>query len=467
MKRLFVGLLLGLAACAASGSRNPRSYVRSDQEEIPLQKIDVVTMAAPRFGLDDARLDLQPYPPPNRSGPLQGARSSDPKETAELAKVILQRLEAMGFRAGLRTADTLELALAAPSEADAVLVVRAVPVEPLFVLEDAAGAQVIDPSLSEVNLQIQPGVGIARRVRGRIYIGQAFLYARPSGVRLWSVHIPDFPSDGFLHKDAAILEQGFVDARRGAPTLGDAHRGKARVAFIESLLEALPPPRTGSEVGLTALEAIDVAAEEREQSFFDANHISVEVGTGWSFESLESQVRLPDDTPLPTLSTGDLAPVGGFAGLELRLRWVLPGGTSFAAGAWFGSVPESTLERSVFRGGETPRSDDILGRQTLQGEALFGGAMGAGRLFVLDENFMFEPSLHLLLEEWSFRAAPAGAFEPGSHTRIGAEGRANLLWLPTSSPFMARLGGEAKAGFDTTGQLFLGVGLSAGVGLFF
>lgn len=461
-------LALGAAisGCATQTGRTPRSYLRSHQDEVPLARVDVIALSASRHPLDDARLDVEVFPPPDREARLAEDRLVDPVESEALSRAIVVQLEEQGFETRVLDVETLEEALTATGSGDATLVVRAVPVEPLFLLEDVDGGQVIDPGSADANLQVQPGLGLARATAGRIYVGQAFLYTRPNGVRLWSEQLPDFPRDGFLRRDGALLGQGAVGSAAANRPVA-AMRASARDAFLTRLLQKFPTPRAGTESGRIAIGSLDAAAEDRRQSFLDASHLSIEVGTGWSFELLESEVALADGTTLPSLGSAELAPNGGLAAVELRFRWVLPEGTSFAAGGWWGVIPGGGIERSVFRGGEVEREDDILGPLRITGETLFGGTLGVGRVIFLGTSWLLEPSVHALVERWEFSASPAAAFSPSSHTRLGIEGRLDLMWLVGGGPFMIRVGGEAKGGLDIDGQLFAGFGASTGLGLFF
>lgn len=454
--------------CAGGAALNPRSFERPGLAEIRLQSVAVLAVVTPAVKLGGARLEAaKPFPPPRLQAPLSDGRPLDGESASALVTALQRTLKSRGFEVSAAPAEGPSLSAALASvTTDAVLVVRAVPLEGLVVLQDDAATQVLDPGAGADGFAGLPvGDSTGRAVPGRLFLGQAFLFDRATGVRLWSRQLPGMPSDRALRSGVALLDYGVWGpsaAALDAPTLAQ----RAGQAFASKLLEGSPAPSVGSELGRVELGRVDAEAEARREAFFDRSHLLVEVGTGWTFEQVESATSL-DDSALPGLSTGDLAPVGAWSAAQLRLTWMTAGGLTFGASAVLGLLPDAQLQRRVFRGTDTEAGDDVLGVQRLEGGGVLGGGLGVGRIFTLGEAILIHPYGGLFGEQWAYEATP-GFLDPEDQIRLGLELRLDALWMPTRTPLYARVGLHGRGGLETSNTAgFFGGGLSLGVGVLF
>lgn len=471
MLRADAALLLLCSAsalhCGSAARYTPRTFARAELSTVPLKTITLVTVAAEPVKLTSARLDAaQPFPPPRFDTELTEGRPTEPRIAAPLYAASAAVLKARGFEVipapdGAKTLTDI----AAVAETDGILVLRAVPMAQLYVLDDDEVTQVLDAGGTLENGAALPqGDSVARLTPGVLFMGQAFLYDRATGVRLWSEQLPDMPRDRALRQGSPMLRYGVIGAdferlevKERVPA---AARGAAR-----ALLTALPSPQEGSPDGTQALAGVDVRAERRREAFFDRPHLGLEIGAAWSFEQASGNATLPDGTQLPSLGNGELGPLGALSP-HFRLTWVTAGGTSFGATAVLGTVPGASFSRRVFRGGDTPAAGDELGVQSLESTFLFGGGLGIGRLLAASNTVFLHPFAGLFAEQWSYDATP-GFLDPVNQIRLGTELRFDVLWLPTPTPFMLRGGVHGRAGIADGSRSFFGGGLSLGAGVLF
>lgn len=460
-----------LAGCGGSAALAPRAYERSGLETVPLRSVALVAIASPPVGLDDANIDVDPYPPPRADALLDAGRPVSPQLSSALGSAIEAELEALGYTvrrpASPRGGGELSLRdLRASAGADALLVVRAVPLEPVYVLEETVESQVIGGSGEQGGgIQLPQRVAAARLRPGRLFLGQLFLFDAKTGARLWSRQLPGLPSDRTLRPDTELLGFGLTGPEaRGADQALLTARSSA--AFARSALRGFPEPSPGTEAGTAMLAGVDVAAEARREGFFDEQHLVIEIGTGWTFERIEGQVVVPTsptaEVALPDLETGAFAPSGGIQALQARIVLVTPGGLTFNGFGVVGTIPAS-FQRRVYV--ETETGADVLGAQSVEGGLLFGGGAGIGQLFALSEALFLHPSALVYAEQWSYDVLPLESFEASNHVRIGLEARLDLWWVLFGGPLFVRVGAHGRTGIDTVGPTLFGGGGSLGVGV--
>ena len=470
-RRASTGWLVGLAlAAGVGGCAAPRSrgFVRSGVESVRLRTLDVVALAAEPGRPDALELELEPFDAPTRGPPLNDARPIWTEGSARLAEATRAALEARGFRVRvIEGAGALGLTEAlAAAQGDALLVVRAVPLVDPLVRVDEVEAQILDLG-GGGQVGIPQQVGETERRAGELWLGQMFLYARERGVRLWSRQLPGWPADGTLSADAPLFDYGWLTPRGEAPPPRARIRDRAARRFVDGTLRGFLATRDGDPGGAGVLAAVDPVLEERRQRFFDQTHLAIDVGSRWSLEQIGASAGLPnDEATLPDLGAGDLAPYGGVGLVDVRGSLVVPGGLSFDAYATYGVVPGARFDRRVFREAELG-GPDVLGTQSAEGGAIFGGGLGLGRVWWLGPSLALHPAGLVFVEQWSYDVGPSTVFPQGDHVRSGAEARLDLWWTPSGGPFLLRVGGHGRAGIDTAGPAFLGGGASAGVGALF
>jgi hypothetical protein len=424
--------------------------------------------------LDDQQLDVTPFPPPRVERPLDGGRRIDPARTRLFGQALAEGFRARGYEVEVAPPDaaqrSLEAALGA-AKTDVVVVARAVPLERLYVLEERVEAQLVDPTGDGTGVRLPTAPTPARRTPGEIHLAQLFTYDRATGARLLSDQLPGLPNDGALRPDTPLLSYG-VAGEEAAGLEGEALAEVALGRLASALLADYPSARAGTQAGRARLDALDLAAEVRRERFFDEDHFVVEVGTGWTVETVGGTSRLPAGgmeaagDELPGLDTGAFAPDGAFRAIQGRVSWVAAGGLSLNGVLLYGAIP-GDYQRRVFQDAPTDAGEDRLATQTIEGGDIIGGGAGVGQLVPLSDGLFLHPSALLFAEVWSFDLSPASTFEDGDHTRLGLEGRIDLWLVPGGGPLLFRAGLHARGGFDLAGPAFGGGGASLGAGVLF
>jgi hypothetical protein len=481
--------LLVLCSCASVGGVTERSYVRGELDDLELKSLDVVIvakgppLAAPEF------LEIVPFEAPDRTTAL-GAEADDPTMREALAVALAKDLTARGFAvhfAGAAEAppvasstvasSTVGAAFALPGEAhlashlapgstledlrlsstaDGILVVRAVMVD-FFHLHEPAKTLPRLPGDTGVPRQ-QPGR--VYRVSGRLLIGQAFLFDRKTGVRLWSRQLPDFPEGGKILEKHPILGYGFVQQDRAA--ISDEQKAElAAPPFVASMLGEFPRAHDGKAEARAALDAVDVEAELREEQFFDDSKFMLELEASYAGERSGSDLVL-DGEALPSVGTGAVSP-NGIARGGFRVGYLAPSALVFSVAGQFGFA-SSSFARSYHRDSEVGTLDRNAS-VTIDGTKTFGAELGVGYLILLSESLMLLPGGDVFLDAWAVDAAPSNVVEKRTHLRIGIGLDLDLLWSLTPW-FFARLGVGGRGGFDTGGPGLVGGSLSLGAGVF-
>jgi hypothetical protein len=491
-------LALLLCSCAGVGGVTERSFSRDELSELGLRSIEVVLVAKGPPIAAGEYLQIEPFEAPRRSTVLNVEHEDQPTRDA-LALAVSRDLVSRGFSvrffgqepeiapvpkietstaimtstaagvapvepgqpriatrlASNSTLETLRLS----STADALLVIRTVIVDEFHLHEPSRPAPQNPGDTSPA--RVVPGRSYS--VRGRLLIGQAFLFDRKTGVRLWSRQLPDFPEAGKLLENHPQLAYGFVQSDKRALS-EETKAGLAAGPFVAAMLKEFPRAQEGTQEARAKLDAIDVEAELREEQFFDDSRLMLEVEISYAGEGSGSDLVL-DGQALPSLGTGAISP-RGIVRAGLRLGYLTPGRLVMSVAGQFGGAPTS-FSRSYHRDHQDTDSGDRdrNARVTIKGTNTFAGELGLGYLILLSESLMLLPGGNVFLDVWSVNAAPEQVVQDRTHLRVGAGLDLDLLLSITPS-FFARVGVGGRAGFDTGGPLFLGGNVSLGVGLF-
>jgi hypothetical protein len=503
MRGLAASLLL--VSCAGVGGVTERSFSRDELRDLELRNIDVVVVAKGPPLAAGPLLEVQPFEAPRRTTVLS-VEEQDSAMRDALATALQKDLAARGFSVSfigaqpeiaplppietstaiatsttVATSTTIGLAPAnepgAPrtasrlasdttledlrlaSTADALLVIRAVIVDQFHLHEPAKTI----PNAPGDTTPVRQEPGRAYAVNGRLLIGQAFLFDRKTGVRLWSRQLPDYPEGGKILENHPILAYGFVQKDRRALE----PETKARLAagpFVAAMLGEFPVAQRGKPEARAALDRIDVEKELREEQFFDDSRLMLEAELSYSGERSGTELVL-DGQALPPLGTGAISP-NGIVRAGLRLGYLTPGGIVLSLAGQFGGAPGS-FARTYHRDRlETDMGDrDRNARVTITGANTFAGELGLGYLVLLSESLMLLPGADLFLDVWRVDAEPAGVVQSRTHVRVGVGINLDLL-LSITPTFFTRVGINAKSGYDTGGPFFVGAGVSLGAGLF-
>lgn len=489
------------AACAGGGGRNiERSYTRAGLESLPLRSVEVFVFVAglPRETAG-AALDVNAFEPPAQDEPLAPGPAEEATTRALIARVRAE-LVARGFdpriispldtsaeapsravtsSVATSTAVAMHEAIEAPgeaktdrstttiaelraaSEADAVLIVRAVPVD-RFDIDFGSGTKIETTALGRERVQdVRP---IAHD--GRLMVGQMFLFDRKTGLRLWTRQVPDFPDGGRLTENHPFLAYGYVagPSSGGVPP-ADERANRAAQAFAAKMFTDFPRSTSGSAEARAGLDATDANVEDQLQSFFDEGHLVFDLNARFQHGPSKMELEL-NGQALPSLGTGALAP-NGFWVVVPRVSYVAAGGWTFSVAVPIGTAP-GNFGRTYHRDGAdngTVAGDDNA-RVEIGGASTIGFEGTAGPTIVLSPSMFLLPHGGIFFESVSFDAAPSSVVRDASRSRFGVLGGADL-WIRASatSAFFGRAGAGLRAGYDLSGSPALGVVLSAGVGV--
>jgi hypothetical protein len=472
-----------LAGCAGGGQRGvvERSYRRPEVDQIPLKKLDLVVVAAGPPRIAEERFAVRGFDPPELEQPvLVGAE--DPATRDALIEALAKKLRAGGFEVelvhgGVGPVPTSSTATTAASPqkarklsgeklqdilqsstADAVLVVRVVPVDEVTI-DEGTGTRVETTALGRETVRDYRPV----RHEGRLLVGQAFLFDRSSKLRLWTKQAPDFPDDGRLTPKHPFLAYGYVATTGSAPR-GSELAALAASRFTEAMLAGFPTAKTGSEAARRSFDQIDPEIERTRQAFFDVGHLILEIGLGHGSETSALSLQL-DGEPLPDLDSGAITPNGLFR-LVPRLSYLSAGGAIFIASFPLSWAPSSfgvTLHRDNPRP-DLSDPDDRTARLSVNGVKSGGIELQVGRYLPLAERFAFVPRGGGFAEIWSIDAEPSDVATDRTHFRFGGVIGGDL-WLRSSGSTFGRAGIDGRVGLDAAGGVFVGLGLSLGVGL--
>lgn len=514
-----VGLLaLGLWSCATTGAGS-RSYERASLKDLTVRSIDVVlSVSGPPVGSPPI-FSVPAFDVPQWDTVLR-ASEEDEATRDELAKVLRRRLAQGGYSYRLlhggqspdlatKTQPPIEtstspigLGVVTPgtarsfggaskpeaatteylepgrtlksvldgSTADAVLVVRAVPVDAFYIVEatDQLGGQ--DPGIGiTVGQAVLQEQAVLRT--GRLLVGQAFLFDRRTGLRLWTRQLPGLPKDGRLVPGSELLKYGVLTPSGGAELLPEDKAAQAADAFVTSMFKNLPDAHSGTEMARAELSAIDPLDEVATQSFLDVGHYVLQLDASWSAETAGVDVRLGTDAdgPAPdSLGTAAIAPNGVYR-VTPRVGYLSPGGFLFAVGVPLGFAPNE-FARTYYR--DNPNStlndpEDIGTRLTLGKPSQMGLEMSGEYAFILTPKIFLRAGGGLFADLWTFDADPIGIV---SHTRIyryGGFAQAGVtLRFSDSSPVFVHGTARGRLGWASVGPMVTGMDLLLGLGVF-
>jgi len=331
-------------------------------------------------------------------------------------------------------------------------VVQAIPVDEFFV-DVGQGVTFVEGAIGRERVQ----EFVPELREGRLFVAQAFLFDRRTGLRLWSRQAPDYPGDRRLPPDQAFLKGGWV-VPPGAPAPTEAERAiRGATAQVPVLLGTFPAaPQVGEESAVAALEVVDRAKDARVTGFFDRGHFMVDASVGWLGGTHEAELRLFDRPPT-LLNTGALSPMGGVRG-ALRIGYV---GSSewFFGGSFQLAHARSGFDRVYVD--TTKRFPGIpgAGAARVRVDALdsFGGALEFGPVFFLSEQLQLVPRGSVWAEAVSLSGQPLDRIVAASRGEFGL-GLGVELWLRLGEILFTRGSMEFRGGVDTTGR-FVSQGL--------
>ncbi len=461
---------------AGSGSAVSRSFARPEVEQIPLKTLHVYVVVRPAVEVE-GKLKVDAFPPPR-----PGDRIASESRNVLAEDSMYSALERWGEQTGYRIVrvrlpvarPTLQTVLDAAGD-DAVLVVRAVPVDRFAFFEQSGEQKTIDQGSERQEFLVTTADEKVERY-GRLYVGQAFAFDPPTGLRLWSEQVPDFPREGRLTADAPFLRYGFVaeSFAEVEDPVGKAQR--AANAFIPAILERFPAPNDGSAEALSALRSEDVMRAAKVDAFLDRNHFAIELGVGWQFATVSSDVlavqnaadpNLRTEVELPSLGTGELAPAGVIEVPRLRLLWVVPGGLTFGVTATFGVIPNDFSRTALVASTEPEFTDDNQRVEVSSRGGIAGsGTLSVGRFVFLSPQWILHPEGGLFFDFWSLDVS--SSVQEADHPRLGLEGTVSVLYrFSTEGPWYVRAGAGGRFGYDFAGAVTGGLVLNGGLGLLF
>jgi hypothetical protein len=351
------------------------------------------------------------------------------------------------------------------SQADAILVVRVVPIDSFFIDVGAGTHFETTPELGRQ--RVEDSRPIAHT--GRLLAGQVFLLDRRTSLRLWSKQLPDYPEGGRLTPQHPFLAYGYVhDPNQGASPPADARAPLAAHNFVEKMLSDFPKAQAGSDGGRQDLAGVDLDRETAEQTFFDNGHLAFDIGPSWAFERASLNAQL-DTQAIPAIGTGGVAP-SGLGRVTPRLGYTAPGGWTFALAVPLGYAP-SSFSRSYERDNATKNAMDPTDRiasVSISGTRTYGIEGTVGLMHAMLPRLYLLPSLGAFIDFWDTSASPDTVFAGAGTTRVGGLGSIDLL-LQTSegSSLFVRGGASVRIGQELGGPLIYGLQLGASIGFFF
>lgn len=497
MRRCIGALALVVGyGCATAAGVAERSFERSEAQRVELRRLDVVVVSAGPPRIAEERFTVRGFDPPEADAPLM-VGPEDPATRDALVQSVRDELARRGFTvrmfhsaagepggarsatvAGARTATASEArtssathaeadvaleaattlaSLLSSSQADALLVVRAVPVDE-FTLDYGKGVYVQNTALGRQKVRDYQPV----RRRGRLLVGQAFLFDRRTGLRLWTRQAPDYPDEGRLEPGHAFLRSGVVLAE-GQVLEGAALAAAATQQFVPRILDGLPSPKAGDPEARAALDAMDPGAETARQSFLDVGHVVVDLSAGYALETLSMELSFHEQA-LDALGPGALAP-GGLLRLTPRLGYLGAGGTLFSLGVPV-TYASAGFGRTYFQENPSPTAGDPDARavHVVADGILSGGIeLQIGTLIHLSGDLSLVPRGGLFGDVWSIDAGPDETVPKGARVRAGGLLGADV-WMRGERLF-GRLGLDGRLGADFEGTAAAGLSLSLGFGL--
>ncbi|MBI2376313.1 MAG: hypothetical protein HYV07_20125 [Deltaproteobacteria bacterium] len=485
MRLSVASLLAVLGGCSTTAARSgleARDYAHPSLGGLKLATIRTYVVVAPTVDSGD-RLDLSGFGPP-QLGPALSARSGGESAQADslaLAAFVNAQLSDLGFAAcsarsspssSLTSSVTSSVTPARPDElgallstsrgCDAVLVVRAVPVD-RFSIDEGVGMIVRQTALGRERVRDFRPV----KRTGRLLVGQAFLFDPRTATRIWSRQAPDFPEDGRLTVDHPFLASGHVDPIGGPRLTGLELSNAANRAFIARILTGFPSPRAEARPGLELPTVEDAKHEASREAWLDESHVTFDVRGGLSYDPFGAQLSWYEKD-LDLLGTGELAESGRFS-ITPTLGYQSAGGRLYSIGFSWASV-RSDFSRIYHE--DTAGPEDQTAHVRARGgsglglELRMAQLFGPGFLSAVAPSAFFVPAIGVFGESWTLELTPESVAPDARRFRVGAVGALELWLRPAQGAVFLRIGAEGRAGFDVERGAFLGGGGSLGAGIF-
>jgi hypothetical protein len=460
---LFVCVLLVPSAGIATGTVS-RDFVRAEIEGLRLKTLDVALSISGPPRVSGERFDVAIPSPINAASAIRIAGTLEEETTSAVRAALSEWFLNAGFEARFiagSTSSTMTVsAVCRASTADAILIIRGVPIDE-FMIDRGVGSKIIETPQGRERVQdFRP-----EKHRGRLILGQAFLFDQQSELRLWSRQAPDYPKTGRLRAAHPFLKHGYIGKEKGPVLARLAAQG-----FVSSLLSSFPAA-TDRETALARerILNVDVDLERQSQGFWDSRPMSLDLSVAWAYGQFTLPLSLFDEV-LPGLDSGFVTPFG-----VLRGRPQL----SFYSGSeWIWNLavpflwlPDRDLGLVYFR--DEPRIEigenakDRRGDVRLERLFGFGLELSAGPVFVLSDHALVSPTLGLFVERWQFESSPREVLLEEALLRFGASMSGDLIYFPKKldGRWFFRAQGQLRVGLNSSAEYLWGLSASFGLGM--
>lgn len=432
-------LTVTLLAATGCATTQGRSYERDELATLPLRSITMyVDSASPVEA--GPQLFVDTLAPVDGESALAPPTSNAAMRDA-LSDAVRAQFEAKGYAVTATRASTVE-ALRASSEADLILVVRVQPVDRFFVSTwSPTEREIARKSVSTARPPMSARVG-------RLLIGQAYVFDRRTGLRLWSRDALDLPDGGWLHPDSALLAYGVLGARPP-----DRLATEAAATFTKATFADFPDARAGRAAARASLDAVDVERDAVMLARLDRTRWTFGVDTGWSYDRLGARIEGVGDGV--SIGTRAIAPAGTFR-LTPRFDVRFPGGVTMGVGVSLGVAPGSFAKSYVRADRGTSiafSSPEHLGLQIRAGYDVF-----------LTPTLHVRPGVGFLIEGWRLGATPDNVVEGDVVSRFGAVMEGAVIYDLTDT-FSVVGGVRGRAGAIPRDGLSVGIEGFVGIGI--
>ncbi|MEM1025590.1 MAG: hypothetical protein AAF627_09220 [Myxococcota bacterium] len=464
-----------VSGCASTtGGAVSRSFEREIVDAVPLQRLDVVVETSPVYRTEGA-LKPDAFPPPRLDARL-AARFADPDQARALEAALSGWAEAQGFELGFLAlpeqaslSDALER-----SQADGVLVVRGLAVDEFGVYDTKQEQRFIDLGSGDALPEV---VGKPIPRTGRLIVGQAYLFDRSTGLRLWSRQIPDFPNEGKLLPGDPFFRYGFVQKRGVSELDASVKAKKAAAAFVSAILDGFPEPHEGDPEALAGIDRGALQRTAERDAFYDGSHWLLELGTGWSLASASIGAQLAQDQSdpdggtvfeVPALGAGEILPSGTLRLLQPRATLILPGGLTMSGHFTYGVVP-GDFRRTLVAPAVDPNADfDQFAELEVSGGQSLAFGFDLGYALWRSDRFLILPQLGLGYELLQFED-PNRLLQDATLDRPFLQGDLGVAWFPLEgSGLFLRPSVGFRVGWQVEdGSVFGALDLDGAVGFMF
>lgn len=439
---LALGLFLS-TACAGSSAHKSRDYERENLSALPLQAVTLVVEAKPGFRKlqDDLPSDAL-FDPPAAEDPVQ-IPDGDPAMRKALEDTLTETLQALGYTVEIgahQPGKTLEDWV--KSSQNPVLVVRALPVHQLkrFTLhittEDWVQSDGVNLRHQEYWNYLDPEV-----LHGRLLLGQAFLWAPQSGLRLWSRQLPEWPTHNRIITKSPIQDYGLLKPRSEALP-PDVDR-EAASRFSKLMLATFPASNDVPSSAWARVNPSEAEAQNALNDFLDEPRYLVSLGAtaGWT-----QLVAVPDLIGAKPLHASDLMPNGSY-GLQFKFAMLRRGLNPFVE-LNYQWIPVE-LDQILYKPNPQPTASDPHDhavRIRLKGARQVGGAAGYRLSHVLGTHLLLTGDLGVFFSFTDFDSE--GLVQPSSLQTLGLSAGLGLQYIPNMRrPVFIYGEAAARAGF--------------------